>query len=74
VAYASFCGAGRAHRRVRDMTVSEAIAIREKEESLCRKCSRYVSGFCATCSHGSNFVQFKSVLEKINDRTIENYR
>ena len=50
------------------MTVAESVAIREKEEALCR------SGFCAGCSHGSNFIAFVSVLDKINDDAIENYR
>ena len=56
------------------MTVAESVAIREKEEALCRKCCRFVCGFCAGCSHGSNFIAFVSVLDKINDDAIENYR
>ena len=55
------------------MTVAEAIKIREKEEALCKRCSRFVCRKCTECNHGSEFVEEISVLKKIKDRAIENY-
>ena len=55
------------------MTVSEAVAIRESEEILCRTCARYVCRACTECWLGSNFVRAVPICEKILDREIENY-
>lgn len=56
------------------MTVAEAVAMREKEEAQCRRCRRFVCRICADCVHGSEFAPIEPLIEKINDRSIDNYR
>ena len=56
------------------MTVAEAIAVRSKEEAQCLRCLHYVCRMCTECNHGSNFEPVEPLINKINDRSLDNYR